>query len=69
MEPACPQCGYRYRNEVSQKETRLWYCNRCRMLFDDSVDDDGDYSDDPTARLRRQEDKEQRRGNPAQDTW
>lgn len=62
MKPTCPQCGHRHRNEVSQPEERLWYCHRCRMMFDDTPDEGGDFFTDPTKRIERIESGGQKAG-------
>lgn len=60
--PTCPKCGHRHRNAVSEVESRLWYCTRCNMMFDDDPDDGGDFDDrDPSRRLEREEARRARR--------
>ena len=60
----CPKCGSK---QPRKSADALYWCEKCRGMFDDSPDEGGDYSDrDPSARLERQERmQQQRRGRRA----
>lgn len=55
----CPKCQHRQ----TQTPQGLYWCDRCRALFDDDPDEGGgDYSDhNPAARLEREERAQERR--------
>lgn len=53
----CPKCG---RKKPYKSPDALYWRDTCEMMFDQSGDDGGDYSDrDPSARLERQERQQQ----------
>lgn len=55
----CPRCG---RKQPRCPEPHVYYCDRCKMGFDDDPDEGGDYSGrNPAARLERQETLARRR--------
>lgn len=60
--PPCPRCGRK--NRVYLEGYRNYYCSRCKIVFDDDPDEGGDYSIDPTRRMRQQEEWKQRRRRP-----
>lgn len=51
----CPRCR---RHGVKQGE--LFWCVRCQALYDEDPSEGGDYSDNPSRRLERQEEREER---------
>lgn len=62
--PPCPVCQ-RSRDVVigaGKPGERLYYCQRCGGLFDDTPNEAGDYSDrNPAARMIREEERKKRR--------
>lgn len=51
--PRCPRCGT---PQTAEQEQTTFFCNRCRMEFDNDPDEGGDYSSrNPAARMERQE--------------
>ena len=51
----CPGCG----QEQEKRDVRVYKCDKCQSVFEEA--DDGNYFDDPTARLRMQEARRERR--------
>jgi len=51
--PKCPKCGDNRR--AYESGDREWWCSACGVAFDDHPNEGGDYSDDPTKRIERQE--------------
>lgn len=51
--PDCPRCGDN--RLVFEDDDRGLWCNYCKIAFDNDPDEGGDYSNDPTKRLERQE--------------
>lgn len=49
----CPKCGRK--QEDTGGSDALFYCKPCGGYFDRDGDDGGDYDDDPTKRLEREE--------------
>lgn len=56
--PPCPRCGTA-RHVTTRGE--FYHCGRCDGHFDDTPDEGGDYSADPSRRLERREEREWRR--------
>lgn len=49
----CPKCG---RIQPSRGNNAVYFCDHCRMMFDDNPDEGGDWSDrNPAARIERAE--------------
>ena len=55
----CPKCGRK--QPLSKTPHDTYYCEWCRMMFDDEPDEEGDYCTDPTRRLMREEGRRERR--------
>jgi transcription initiation factor TFIIIB Brf1 subunit/transcription initiation factor TFIIB len=51
--PNCPRCGNTWC--VHEDGDRNWWCTRCKIAFDDTPEEGGDWSTDPTRRIERQE--------------
>jgi hypothetical protein len=56
--PDCPRCKTN-RHAVPNGD-RQWFCHGCKGLFDDEPDEGGTYYSDPSKRLEKQEDFQQR---------
>ncbi len=51
--PKCPRCGDN--RLVFEDDDRGLWCNYCKIAFDNNPNEGGDYSNDPTKRIERQE--------------
>lgn len=50
---SCPQCGTK---QTDRGSTAIYFCDKCRVQFDNDPDEGGTYSDrNPAARLEREE--------------
>ncbi len=49
--PCCPKCGER----ATHGGDGHYYCRGCRLFYDDDPGEGGDYANDPTKRLEREE--------------
>jgi ribosomal protein L37AE/L43A len=56
--PPCPRCG---RKKTVPHDGDCWYCPGCQSVFDNDPDEGGDYFQDPTKRIQRQEERRGRR--------
>lgn len=54
----CIRCG---RVKSVSQAGGLYYCSHCGIQFDDDPDEGGDYGHRPSARLEREERREQQR--------
>lgn len=54
---ACPRCR---RKQPVREDAAQYWCDECRVLFDDAPDEGGDYCTDPTRRIERQEEQADR---------
>ncbi len=57
--PKCIQC--KSNSHVYHDRDRNYFCTSCKIEFDDDPDEGGDWSQDPTRRIQREEDRAQRR--------
>lgn len=57
--PKCIQCGSNRR--VYHDGDRNYFCTACKIGFDDAPEEGGDYCQDPTMRLQREENRAQGR--------
>lgn len=53
----CPRC----QRKQQQTPQGLYFCEVCRMQFDDDPDEGGSYWNDPAKRLEKQEQYQQQR--------
>jgi len=49
----CPKC--KTSGKVTVAGNRLFYCHRCQMQFDDDPDEGGNYGNNPSRRMEREE--------------
>lgn len=56
--PDCPSCGSS--RSVYEDGDRNFFCNNCKVTFDDLPDEGGDYSRDPVRSAIRKEEWQQR---------
>lgn len=54
----CPKCG---RKQDYTGPDALYYCKHCRAYHDDDPDEGGDFSNNPTRRIERHEEREEAR--------
>jgi ribosomal protein L37AE/L43A len=62
--PACPGCAS---TSVEQHDGDFYFCVKCQNLFDANPGEGGDYYTDPTKRLEKQEEYEERQRQRRQD--
>lgn len=55
----CPGCGGVQEKRIAGSS--LYWCGKCQCQFDDDPDEGGDYGDDPSRRLIKQEEAAERR--------
>lgn len=55
----CPGCGGVQEKRIAGSS--LYWCEKCQCQFDDDPDEGGDYADNPTRRIERQEEHKLRR--------
>lgn len=55
----CPACGTRQPMRLPGES--IYRCDKCGGMFDDSPDEGGDYSTDPSRRLEQQEEQAMRK--------
>lgn len=49
----CPRCGVKQKRK--DDPDAVYYCSRCRGMFDNDPDEGGDYHADPSRRMERSE--------------
>lgn len=54
-EQKCPECGSAESVYPSETVPGEWWCQACMIPFDHDPDEGGDWSNDPTRRIERQE--------------
>lgn len=55
----CPRCGTNKHVQVTGYN--LYHCHQCHGAFDDDPDEGGDYGNNPSRRLEREEERKERR--------
>ena len=58
--PPCPQCGNKSQRSLLQIADTL-KCGRCGAMYDSTPEEGGDYYTDPSLRMQRTEEAEQRK--------
>jgi hypothetical protein len=55
VQVACPKCHRQQDARSNHSKHSLYYCDFCRLQFDSNTQENGDFSDDPTKRIAREE--------------
>ena len=55
----CPRCGTNKHVQVTGYN--LYHCHQCHGTFDNDPDEGGDYGNNPSRRLEREEERRERR--------